>query len=147
MIAVGRAGEPGMKRSVTEWKRRLDGLCREVVMRRAGASRADGNPEQWYGACEHCQKQGWLQWCHFASRRFSALRWNLDNCFALRAGCHYGWAHQQPSEFAAWVEERLGPKRYAALRMRLKTPGKVDYGATEAYLLLAKQRIVNGGGD
>ena len=115
---------------------KLDALARDLLMRQAGTQRVHGNTGSYWGPCEHCGKYGMLDVAHFASRRILALRWSFAhrNLFALTKGHHAFWAHHKPSEFAAWVEQKIGAADYAKIRMILKTPRRPDLKAIRLML-------------
>ena len=84
-------------------------------------------------ACRKCGSVVRLQAAHVISRRYHAVRWELDNCIALCAACHFG-AHRDPLAFEAWVEERW-PGRLAVLKERARAGVKwIDYEAILARL-------------
>ena len=80
--------------------------------------------------CEWCGKQdNTLQCAHIFSRRYLVTRWDELNALCLCASCHFK-AHAQPLEFAEFVKEYYGKKKYNALRRKAKTSiKKVDLEA------------------
>lgn len=98
--------------------RELDRLCRQVVFER------DRN------TCRWCKAKPATDWAHVMSRRYHALRWDLDNSFAACKGCHLKW-HHQPVEAVEWWKSEIGESRYEALRIRLKTRRKLDLKAVQ----------------
>jgi 5-methylcytosine-specific restriction endonuclease McrA len=75
--------------------------------------------------CRRCGKDHNLQWCHIYSRRYITLRWNPDNALTLCSGCHL-WQHHNPLDAGVWVEKTIGEGTANWLRLRMKTPGKID---------------------
>lgn len=67
--------------------------------------------------CGHWQPPGWLDCSHFITRDNWAVRFDADNVFAHCRVCH-GYLEDHRSEFEEWVQEKLGPDRYAALIAR-----------------------------
>lgn len=67
------------------------------------------------GACENCGTTQNLQCAHIVSRRYSVTRTLEDNAFCLCAGCHMHFT-EWPLEFAAFVVEKIGEKKYHDLR-------------------------------
>jgi hypothetical protein len=108
--------------------RALDQICRAVVVARDKARCRRCNLER---RLDGKSKQ--LQWCHVYSRRYTSLRWDLDNSLCLCAECHR-WQHQNPFEGAAFFTELLGQAAISRLRIILKTPRKTDRMATRLYL-------------
>lgn len=75
--------------------------------------------------CQKCSKQypeqsQGLHCAHIFSRRCRSVRWDEDNAFALCFSCHL-WAHGNPTLFAEWVLEKMGKRRYEALKKRAMT--------------------------
>lgn len=73
------------------------------------------------GLCEWCGRKPpavQLQCAHIYSRRHMKIRHNPMNALSLCAGCHWK-AHQNPIEFALFVQGYLGPNKLDELR-RLK---------------------------
>jgi hypothetical protein len=69
------------------------------------------------GKCEKCGKQPpavRLNCAHIFSRRYLHLRWNERNALCLCAKCHF-WAHDEPVNFALWLQEYIGQKEIAYL--------------------------------
>lgn len=63
------------------------------------------------GVCLVCGKTENLQCAHLISRTYKHLRWDERNAITLCYKHHIHWAHKEPLEFAAWVEEKL-PETY-----------------------------------
>ena len=126
---------------------RLDHLARECAMLRANVARFD-NPEprqpSWWGACLRCGRENWLSWCHVVTRANYHTRWDRDNSFAWCAGCHrmldQYWEQKQ-----SWVEQRIGAKAYAALLMRSRIKGKMDFVAVRLALEQERAAMLNRG--
>jgi len=111
-----------MKLDRKQWIKKLDKLASEVVKKRDKA-------------CLRCFKETDLQCAHIISRSHFNTRWDMDNLLTLCRGCHYTFAHKEPLEFAEFVKEKLGDKKYQHLRMRGQMVGvKPDYSAIELYL-------------
>jgi len=137
-VARRRAGLPREDRD------RLDRLARELTMLRANAGRFD-NPEprqpSWWGQCQKCGRARWLSWCHVISRANFHVRWDADNAFAWCAGCHrtldQHWEQKQ-----AWVEQHIGPARWAMLLLRSRAKGRLDYAAIRVALEQERRRLL-----
>jgi hypothetical protein len=112
---------------VSDWKKRLDKLCREVVMLRD------------QGACQWCGRTQNLQWAHINSRRFLSTRWTLANSCLLCSGCHLKW-HHRPLEAATWFAERF-PDRAAQLQLLSRAGGKTDPHGVFIWLTQEKKRL------
>lgn len=89
-----------------------------------------------------CQKCGVVSnrvhAAHIFSRGNLATRWNLDNLVTLDYYCHLLWSHRQPLEFAEWVQNKLGKKKYEALKKKSQTIyqfTKQDYDKWLQYLM------------
>jgi len=67
------------------------------------------------GSCERCGTVHELTAHHIIARRHRAVSALDDNLVCLCFRCHICWAHVQPAEFRAWLEERY-PGRYDALK-------------------------------
>ena len=74
------------------WKKKLDTLCREVIMARDKTC-------QWPG----CGKIEGRQWAHVRSRRYLSSRWDTRNSMALCAGHHLEW-HHRPLRAVEWFQ-------------------------------------------
>ena len=125
-----------MRRTLTPEVKALDALCRTAVMTRAGAALfTDEGRDQWWGTCQHCNRPDhWLSWCHVYTRATHSTRWDLDNVWAWCSGCHR-MLDQHWNRKKHWVEERIGPRRWANLTLRAETPGrKVDRAAVKLWL-------------
>lgn len=88
---------------------KLDKICSEIVRAR--------------GFCEKCGPAKYfafdeLQCAHIYSRTYRSVRWDFLNLLSLCAGCHIGFAHKKPLEFAEWVREYLGDQKYFELKAR-----------------------------
>lgn len=78
-------------------------LARAVCMVRAGAimlaqgGKKGGRP-QWWGRCQWCKREDFLQWCHILSRGArGSLTCEPLNTFSACANCHHGkWHHSNP---------------------------------------------------
>jgi hypothetical protein len=78
--------------------------------------------------CERCgkfygPKNAGLHCAHIYSRRIKKTRHDPDNAVALCYACHRFWAHSEPLEFALWVRNKLGKRKYEALMVRAKRLG------------------------
>lgn len=111
---------------VKDYRRRLDALCREVVMLRDN------------GTCKHCGARQNLQWAHVKSRRYLSTRWRLENSLILCAGDHL-FFHHNPLEFARWFNE-VYPDRANLLKLSSRG-GKVDAHGTWLWLMAEKRRL------
>lgn len=92
------------------------------------------------GKCERCGKKENLQCAHIYSRRYKHLRWDLQNVVCLCAGCHF-WAHQNPTEFAFWVETIRNVK-YLQKQRQISTPIKM-FELEDLYKELSKLDPMN----
>lgn len=114
-------------------KRRLDRLCRAVVMER------DGHRCARCGATRKLGKQYQVvrvQWAHVHTRGWLALRWDPDNSMALCARCHLMWHGTIPGherEMRGWWEATY-PERACRLNLALRTRHKVDVALIEVAL-------------
>ena len=59
-----------------------------------------------------------MQVAHIIPRSHFNTRWDLDNLITLCWNCHFNWAHKNPLEFAEFVKEKLGEKKYNDLKIR-----------------------------
>ena len=76
------------------------------------------------GKCEWCgETNNTLQCAHIFSRRFLVTRWDELNALCLDAKCHFK-AHHKPLEFAEFVKDHLGEKKYYKLMRKAKTSVK-----------------------
>ena len=66
-----------------------------------------------------------LQCSHFHGRGNKGTRFDPENAAALCYGCHRYFT-ANPQEHAEWFLKRLGQTKYDSLRVRAKTPTKVD---------------------
>lgn len=83
--------------------------------------------------CVICRSGTAPQWAHFFGRSRLATRWRLDCAVTLCDPCHRYYT-KRPTEWALWLEERLGRERYAdllALSLKVKA---VDYAAVRVAL-------------
>ncbi len=80
-----------------------DKLVREIIRNRDVVCQKSGKTER-------------LQVCHFYSRSCLRTRWGLDNLVLLTSGNHHFWAHKYPEKFRDFMIERLGKKRFNALK-------------------------------
>jgi hypothetical protein len=58
--------------------------------------------------CQKCRsntKQ--LNCCHFYSRKYFSVRWEMENAITLCVGCHF-YFHHNPAEFAGWYKDKVG---------------------------------------
>lgn len=72
-----------------------------------------------------CQKEGCpahgkrnAQAAHIWARGHKKTRWEIDDGITLCYYHHILWAHRQPLEFAEWIKQRIGEKKYFELRDR-----------------------------
>lgn len=111
----------------------LDRMARTLTMLRAGAALfTDEGREQWWGACQRCQKETWLSWCHVITRGAFAVRWDWDNAYAWCSGCHR-WLDQHAEEKREWVIRQAGEPAYMKLVMRSRGK-RVDYAGVKVAL-------------
>ena len=91
------------------------------------------------GECELASPscRGPLQCAHGFSRRYSAVRCDPRNAFALCQGHHFFYTHR-PLEWVEWLRERWGDELYAELRTAALSQVKVDWKALSAEL---RQRV------
>lgn len=89
--------------------RKLDKICSDLVRSRGICERC--GPARYYEFSE-------LQCAHIYSRTYRSVRWDLLNLLSLCAGCHIGFAHKKPLEFAEWVRSYLGEHKYIELKAR-----------------------------
>jgi hypothetical protein len=79
------------------------------------------------GMCERCKSKFHLNAHHIIGRSGIALRYDLENGVCLCVGCHY-FAHNKPTEFTYWLEEKIGREMIETLHKRDKpTFGTFDY--------------------
>lgn len=80
------------------------------------------------GRCERCSSSHELQCAHIYSRRYVHTRWHSLNALALCASCHF-WAHQNPRDFAKFVNELLGEGTMDEIRDKAHdlTPTTVEW--------------------
>ena len=118
-----------MKKKIS--KRKLDALWSTSIKTRAG------------NRCEICGKVAPLNSHHLFSRRYLALRWELDNGICLCVNHHF-IAHQCPLEFNMMIE-KIRPVDWIAklivLRQIIKP--KIDLEAKEQELLNFKKEEID----
>lgn len=71
--------------------------------------------------CRRCGGNGGLQAAHIFSRGNLTTRWDKENGLGLCYACHIHWAHRKPVEFALWVIDLLGRKKFQELKKKSKT--------------------------
>jgi len=76
--------------------------------------------------CQKCGRETAPLHAHHAygKRAHPSVRYDIDNGVTLCPGHHLFWAHKEVLEFSDWFRERLGKKRYDALRRRANTTTK-----------------------
>jgi len=134
-VSLRRAG---LSRAQRE---RLDDLARAVVMIRAGATLVPVETRRgwaWWGRCERCMRERFLQWCHVHSQGSTpALKWEPDNAFAGCAECHVfgrnAW-HRDVSSAMTWLESKRGIDAVERLALRKRTVRKADPSAWRLWL-------------
>lgn len=93
-----------------------------ALMSRAGNSRA--KQPQWYGHCQWCHEETFLQWCHIRGRRAApSLITNPLNAFAACSSCHGGrWHYAKP------IDPRLDrPDDRRTFLESIRTPDQIDF--------------------
>lgn len=80
------------------------------------------------GSCQACGSTMNLQTAHIISRRYANTRCDLDNAYAMCAGCHMHFTHW-PLEFADFVEQTIGLPAYEALVRKSQSREKVNWAA------------------
>jgi 5-methylcytosine-specific restriction endonuclease McrA len=86
------------------------------------------------GHCQACGAHWDLQCAHILSRRYTATRWAMDGAVTLCKGCHMKYTHD-PLGWEEWVTERIGARRFRALKLRARQGvAKVDLEAVVASL-------------
>lgn len=87
------------------------------------------------GECVRCQRKDIkLEAAHIYSRRNLSTRYDLNNGLCLCTGCHF-WAHQNPIDFAEWVDKYLGEGSLQELKDKAKKPVRnFDFEKTVIYL-------------
>ena len=126
---------PGGRGFEVHWqdRRALDRLARRYAMLRAGATMTRERPERWEGACQRCSRTRPLSWCHIFTRGAWSVRWDLENSWAWCKGCHR-YLDQHWEEKFEWIVRRIGPERFALLKLR-KQPGRsIDYAGMRLFL-------------
>lgn len=82
---------------------------------------------------------------HIFSRSNLATRWDLENIITLCYFCHIMWSHRQPLEFAEWIKEKIGVKKYNKLRKKSQSVyqfRKEDYEKWLEYLFNKKEKPI-----
>lgn len=130
-------------------ERALDALAREIVMLRIGAKliKSSNGTHAWFGFCQWCGKERWLQWCHIHPQgRYPHIRWDADNAVAMCAGCHMFKWHRDPYLAEQFITNLLGVENRAALASRAMQHVKIDRIALRQYLEqeLARLKARNG---
>ena len=76
--------------------------------------------------CQKCGVENKNVHCaHIFSRRNLRLRFEMLNAVTLCYYCHIFWSHREPLEFAAWIQEYLGEKKWRQLEtLRLSGTSK-----------------------
>jgi hypothetical protein len=69
--------------------------------------------------CQRCGSTTNLQCSHFWSRNHSSVRYDVENCITLCAGCHYfKWETEKQGAYRDFMLSKLGELGYAELRER-----------------------------
>ena len=104
-------------------------LARAVCMVRRGAIMLSQNGKrtakpQWWGRCEWCNGEEFLQWCHIRGRgACRALVCDPLNAFVACSRCHGGhWHHAKPIDPSIFATD---PRR--AFLERIRTPAQIEY--------------------
>lgn len=92
-----------------------EGLCKTHAIRRADRVVGDFVKARDKGCVAVGEHKGSLQWAHIVSRRYRSIRWDPNNAVCLCAA-HHAYFTMRPLEWDEWVEQRITPKRYAALK-------------------------------
>lgn len=87
--------------------KRLDALCRAITFARDGHR------------CRRCGSPARIQWHHINSRSIRVLRWDVNNCLTLCAGCHLWW-HHRPFAATDWARSALGQRAIDLLHARMR---------------------------
>ena len=53
-----------------------------------------------------------------------SVRWELDNMIALCWACHRYWAHHKYEDCRDFLIERIGQKKFDALKIKAANPAK-----------------------
>lgn len=84
--------------------------------------------------CEYCWKTEYLNAHHIFSRNNKSVRWELINGICLCSGCHTFSskfsAHQTPTEFTIWLEN----KRWRVYLDQLQSLAHIPLKITQDYL-------------
>lgn len=128
-------------------RERMDKLARAVTMLRAGATlmQMDRGGWAWWGHCERCKRERFLQWCHIHSQGSTpALRWEPDNAFAGCAECHVfgrnAW-HRDVTRAEEWLRRSRGDAAVDRLELRRRTVTKPDHAAQRLWLEAEVRRL------
>jgi hypothetical protein len=73
--------------------------------------------------CWCCGASERLQWAHVHSRRYMAIRWNMQNSTVLCAPCHQHFTHR-PLEWETWCRDHGIP--WDELRVKALTSPPMD---------------------
>jgi len=65
--------------------------------------------------CRKCKKAQSSQAAHIFTRNNLSTRWDLENGWGSCYYCHIIWSHREPIEFAEWIKQDIGVRRYNAL--------------------------------
>lgn len=103
---TARRGTPSSK------KRVCDDIVRKLVVAR--------------GRCERCGSYGPLQCCHIVRRRYSHVRSDLGNLWALCPPCHLT-VDTYATEFMRLVSDTIGEDALYALELKSKDRSKFDW--------------------
>jgi len=102
-------------------KKKLDKLWREAIYARANYR------------CERCGKTMYLNPHHCISRRFIAIRWDIDNGICLCSGCHL-LAHHNSIEFGLWIISKRGRAWFEKLSYKKDHKRRFDFKLLESEL-------------
>ena len=89
--------------------------------------------------CQYCGRSDRrLEAAHMFGRGKHSTRYDPENCYAMCGGpngnvCHR-WIDTHTTEKLAWLKQRIGEKRYAALELKSNRPVKVDRVVVKAWL-------------
>jgi len=118
---------------------RLAVLAKWVCFTRARARQVvtDSGGLGWFGRCEHCRLERFLQWSHIEPQgRCPHLRYDPDNYRALCWHCHFHWWHKGGAETEAWIRGLIGDARRDRLGLMARTRGhRMDPEAVRLMLL------------
>ena len=88
-----------------------------------------------------CPAHGkYMHGAHIWERGNMLVRWDVDDGITMCYYHHLHWAHRKPLEFAEWIKERIGSRKYYALRKKSDNPEGItitmkDMERTEKKLL------------